>query len=773
MNPFTLFLSAFMVGFSSMIGQIVLMRELMVAFYGNELSLGITLGAWLMWGGVGSWALGKTADSVKDKIRAISFIQILIPIILIISILAARNVKSLFNLTPGQIMGIPPMIGSAFLVLSLYCMSLGYLFVLVARTIASVTGRSSAGIGRAYLSEGLGASVGGLLAGLILIKTLNPFEITAVVGASSLLIVLILQARTAHRSFASIGLSLLLLIALAYVLLSGALDRLNRTSSAMQWRGMNLEENRNSLYGNIVVTSYDSQYNFFENGLWIFTSGDRLSAEEGVHYVMLEHPNPKRVLLIGGGLNGSGNEVLKHKVEKLVYIELDPMLVQIARRYLKEEMNFLDDPRVELIHTDARFFIKRTMERFDVVIVNLPDPHTAMLNRFYSLEFFTEVKRVLNPGGIVSLSLTSSENYLSYEQRGLLRSIRRTMLKVFSEAVVLPGGVNFVIGKLPDNWRLTLDPGVLVARLKERKAETLFVSEYYIPYRLTPDRVSYLKDILERPGRVRLNRDFHPIGYFYDMILWSSQFKQRTEGGKFVAWIAKVRTWHLAVLIVLISTIAFTLFGRFGRRDISGIVLSIGTTGFSEISFQVVVMLAFQVLYGYVYYKLSIILTSFMIGLVFGSWAVSRWMDRFRDRFRVYLWVQLSISLYPLTLAFVIAALARFGGGRPAFLSVQTAFSFLPVLAGFIGGFQFPLANDIILKRTPQVGKVVGLLYGVDLFGSCVGAFLTSVFLIPLLGVYNTCLLTAVLGFCVLGWLALSARYRAPLHDLGHPSNPR
>jgi len=754
--PVALLLSAFLVGFSSMIGQIVLMRELMVVFYGNELALGLALGAWLLWGSVGSWALGKTADSVKNRTRLISLIQIALPFILSISIFAARSVKLIFKLTPGQIMGLPYMIGSVFLVLSLYCLTLGYLFVLVARSVASSTDRLSSGVGKTYLFEGLGASIGGLLAGLILIRMLNPFEIVAVVGTVCFLTALILQVP--HRDPIPIGLSTLFLALLICSIPPGIPEKLNEFSSTIQWRGMKVEENRNSVYGNIVVTSYDSQYNFFENGIWVFTSGDRLSAEESVHYVMLEHPHPKNVLLIGGGLNGSGNEVLKHGIGKLIYIELDPTLVRIARRYLRDELKFLSDPRVKLIHTDARFFIKRTKERFDVIIINLPDPHTAMLNRFYSLEFFKEANRILNPGGIISLSLTSSENYLSFEQRELLRSIQRTMFKVFPDVVVLPGGVNFIIGQKPDGRNLTLNPSVLISRLKERKIQTLFVSEYYIPYRLTPDRVDYLRKVLEKPGKVRLNRDYQPIGYFYDMTLWSSQFRQRTEGGRLAGWITGVRTWHLAALILIVSAVGFLLARRLNREGISGIALSIGTTGFSEISFQVVVMLAFQVLYGYVYYKLSIILTSFMIGLVFGSWAVSGWMDRFRDKIRTYIWVQVSICLYPLMLALVIAFLARFGGGKPAFLSVQTAFSLLPIIAGFIGGFQFPLANDIVLAGLPRVGKVVGLLYGLDLFGSCLGAFLTSAFLIPLLGIYDTCFLTAILGFCVLVWIVLDAR---------------
>jgi spermidine synthase len=744
--------SAFLVGFSAMIGQIVLMRELMSVFYGNELSLGITLSAWLLWGGVGSLALGKTADLIRDKIKAISLFQILIPLLLLASIFAARNVKSLFEIPFGEVMGIGFMIGTSFLMLSLYCAGLGYLFVLIAKATSQISDHSSQSVGKVYMFEGLGASSGGMVTGLALIKLLNPFEIAAVVMMLNLMVSLSLQARFPRRPVWLILPSSLLAL-ISYLTLSGSLDGFNRFSSALGWRGMRLVETRSSVYGNIVVTSYGSQYNFFENGLWILASDDEISAEENVHLVMLEHPDPKSVLLIGGGLNGSGNEVLKHGVERMVYVELDPMLTETARRYLRDEIGFLEDDRVELIHSDARFFIKRADERFDVVIVNLPDPLTAMLNRFYSREFFGEVRRILNPGGIISVSLSSSASYLNVEGRRLLRSIYRTMREVFPDVVVLPGEVNFIIGKLPDRWDMTLDPTVLADRLRSREVKTALVNELYIRFRLTPDKVGYLERVLAESDQAEVNRDFHPIGYLYSISLWSSQF--RWGGGRFIDLINGIKTWHLASLIFAISLIGL-LVRR--RGDMRGIVLSVGATGFSEISFQVVVMLAFQVLYGYVYYKLSVILTSFMIGLVFGSWAMSRWMGGLGDKLKTYVWIQVSICFYPLFLASVIALLSKVTGHKFGSPIVQAAFLFLPIVAGFIGGVQFPLANDIILSRVPLVGRTVGLLYGVDLLGSCLGAFLTGLLLIPLFGIYGTCLLTASLNFSVLPWVYKSLK---------------
>jgi spermidine synthase len=90
-------------------------------------------------------------------------------------------------------------------------------------------------------------------------------------------------------------------------------------------------------------------------------------------------------------------------------------------------------------------------------------------------------------------------------------------------------------------------------------------------------------------------------------------------------------------------------------------------------------------------------------------------------------------------------------------------FPLLPVVAGFMGGFQFPLATRIYLKYNPKVGRVAGLTYGVDLAGACIGAFLVSAFLVPIIGIQNTCFAIIILGVIVLMLLfqgLFKAKYR-------------
>ncbi|MFQ6003379.1 MAG: hypothetical protein ACE5KJ_06490, partial [Candidatus Zixiibacteriota bacterium] len=541
--------------------------------------------------------------------------------------------------------------------------------------------------------------------------------------------------------------SILIFSALSAFIFKGT-SKLQHFSSRLQWRGLNLINTENSIYGNITITSMTDQYSFFENGLLMFTTGDLLTSEETVHFALLEHPSPKRVLLIGGGVGGSLEQVLKYSVEEVDYIELDPLVIKTAQRFLPESNLLpLRDKRVKIEHIDGRLFTKKTTKKYDVVIVNLPDPFTALLNRFYSLEFFKEVKDILNDKGVLSFGVTSSENYVSYELQQFLGCLYATLKKVFSDVKMIPGDYNYFLASNAPNL-LTYDYNLLMKRLRERGIQTKFVREYYLPYKLSKGRVAYIEETIRKAREIKINRDFEPIGYYYDMVLWSTYFHSRVKEviGKF----SKLNFWWLLTPIGLFFVITFPFVLKKPSLKKLPVIIAISTTGFSEILFQVVVIISFQVLYGYVYYKLGLILTSFMIGLVFGSWTINRIMGRLKNSLRTYIKTQISICIYPLILPPIFLGLASFGSKIPSYVGIETIFAFLPIIAGFIGGFQFPLASKICLEGGEKVGRTAGLLYGVDLLGSCLGALLASAILIPILGIISTLILVAILNFVTL-----------------------
>jgi len=159
-----------------------------------------------------------------------------------------------------------------------------------------------------------------------------------------------------------------------------------------------------------------------------FSTGNPIEAEESVHYALSQTKKHANILLISGGICGLTKEILKYNPEAVDYTEIDPELIRLGKKYT----NFASDKRVNIINEDARLFIKRTDRFYDAVIIYLPEPSTAQLNRFYTFEFFCELKSKLNKSALVSLSLPLTENYVSKEASDLNSSVYNT-LKAFSK----------------------------------------------------------------------------------------------------------------------------------------------------------------------------------------------------------------------------------------------------------------------------------------------------------------------------------------------------
>src|ERR1019366_7681951 len=150
------------------------------------------------------------------------------------------------------------------------------------------------------------------------------------------------------------------------------------------------------------------------------------------------------------------------------------------------------DPRIHVIATDARQFVRQTTNHYDVVILALPDPSTAQLNRFFTVEFFSGVKRVMADGGVLSFALGRYENYVSPELAQLLASADRSLKQSFTNILALPGGRVFFLAS----------DGPLHGDIAARMAD--------------------IQRAVSQPAA--LNRDFSPMLYFYHLRHWMSQF---------------------------------------------------------------------------------------------------------------------------------------------------------------------------------------------------------------------------------------------------------
>lgn len=756
----------FLIGFVAIAGQILLIRELLVIFYGNELSTAIILASWLVWTSLGSATLGRTVDRIHNKRDVFALVQFLLSFLLPMSVLAVRLSKTLWSIPVGEIVDLGTMLAISLTILAPFCFLSGFLFALGCSFHSQVTGARSKSVGAVYVLEAIGSGVGGLVFTALFIRLLNHFQVSLIVSAllvlSSILLATLSSSKGGSRRWVKVSGSVFIGF---FILLAYQGKKWETMSRGWGWDGYRLIGSQDTPYGNLTAVSAEAQINFYENGLWMFTYPDLLTAEQSVHFALLEHPEPSRVLLIGGGISTSLAQVLKHpSVSWVDYIELDPKVIEMGRRILPREATAaLNDSRVHLVHTDGRKHVKTTESRYDVVIVNLPDPMTAQLNRFYTVDFFQEVRRITLPGGIFSISLTSSENIIGPTLAQLLNALYRSMTVAFTDVLVLPGGTARFFGSI-DPAILISDPQVLVNRIAERNLELKYVRDYYLLFNLSQERLDYFRGILEGARGTRINRDLTPSCYFYDIVHWSAQHTPRLKkiflfmGGIDLKWF---------VLILGLLTVLF--FGSTRRKNPRKalrptLLYAVFATGYSEMTLSVVLIIAFQILYGYVYYKIALLITAYMIGLVLGSWHITSYLGRIRKPMWILMLIQGGLATYAIVLLGIIFWFHRtpslYGGSSV----MEVGFPLLTSVAGYLGGLHFPLANGIYLTGRKEVGKVASLVYGLDLVGSSAGALSAGVLLLPILGISDTLYLIMIFNLFALGLLgiALSSRDLTP-----------
>ncbi len=131
-----------------------------------------------------------------------------------------------------------------------------------------------------------------------------------------------------------------------------------------------------------------------------------------VHPAMLTHPQPETIFIAGGGEGATLREVLAHKtVKRAVMVDIDEEVVNLCRRLLPSwHQNAFADPKTELHFADARKYLEKSSEKFDVIIIDLVDPlEQGPARLLYTQEFYQIVKQKLGSDGIMSVQAEPSE----------------------------------------------------------------------------------------------------------------------------------------------------------------------------------------------------------------------------------------------------------------------------------------------------------------------------------------------------------------------------
>ena len=710
------------IGLISILGQVVLLRELTTAFFGSELITILALGVWMLWTGAGA-ALGRASHLPSPTgVRALFLLAgLLVPADLVF----IRRIHILFGGVPGAELGFPTQLGAMTLALLPLGLGLGLVFQWAAKLYVE-SGRTLA---LAYAAESAGGVLGGAAATLALAAGLQNYTI-------ALLCCLLSLAAALHPLARRSGLGprrLLLLaaaapLALLFAIVAWRGGQIDHALTA--WNHPRLLGSRDTPYGRVTVTGLKGQVSVFRNNALAFES-EGTRAEQLAHLAALQHSHPRSVLVLGGAGEGLAREVGQHRPARIDQVEIDRRGWKLIERFLSpQHPAFPSAARARMTFADPRAFLRGSDQSYDLILAAMPEPASALDNRYYTREFFALCTRRLSKQGVLGFRLGSSENLWTPHLLRRAASIGRALRETLGDAVVLPGSSNLF---LASRQRLSRDPDLLSRRFQQRRIAARLVSPAYIRYLYENDRFEESRRRLEAT-RAAVNTDTRPICFQNTLIIWLSRFYPMLslrelsflyEPGRREAMIG---TGGLLVLAL------FFFFSR--RRPPVRRALLAAMAGLLGMVMQSALILHYQVKTGVLYRDLGLLFTLFMAGLACGSGAVHRLLGSVpRPPGRARTLSALVLAAF-LVLGLAVAWLADSPAAPIGFTSAGL------FLSGCLVSALFACAS---LDRVEEQRRVVSPLYAADLIGGCLGSLAASLFFVPVLGIQLTALAAALL----------------------------
>ena len=749
-------------GAFSLVFQTVLLREFFTVAAGNEISFAVALGAWLLGVGAGSCLAGFLSARKQRPSSPLPWVAAILCVSAPLLLAAVRCLQQLSAGTPGAL--IP--LGRTFWLVPLLTIPFsffsGFAFPQAA-ALAPEHGRSaSQKMVRAYIWECIGAMAGGLLYTFWLLERMNPTRIIFVFS----LPLLTASAWVAFREMKKKALAVhfLLLVFNLYAILAGGAARFDSWLARQRWLGLstaNWVESRDTKFQNLQLGLSHGQYVLYSNGQLaaVFPDDDpyRIQAAQ----IITQHPRPRRILLIGTGASGLAGQLLQYPITSLTTVEIDGEFHDLIVRHLPAgERRKLEDPRLRMEIIDGRRFVMEAARarngpenRFDIVYLNQPDAWTALLNRYYTREFFLELRAILAEGGVVALRLTSAENSISEIISSYTATVYQTLNSVFPAIAIAPGPVNFLSASMiPAS--ISSDPHILAERYRRlamppAELQALFGSLY------PAQKTAFIRKALAEYPVKALNRDQRPIAYFLcsRLLGWTSGSPLSSGYDLF----EKIKFSWLLIGAALALAAALVRGWTRKKKEAGGIslLLAAASGGFAGLAFETLVIFTFQNLYGYVYQSIGLLVAVLMLGVGAGAFVAGRWLEKKRPAPKTVMKLlagdQLLIALCSLTFLPLLNLFFKSSAGT----GQAALFAWLGGIGVLVGAI---LPLGLYGPDRQPAARRAGQLNAADYLGGALGALATASLFMPLYGSANSLYLIAVAALAAAALLLLEAR---------------
>jgi spermidine synthase len=580
--------------------------------------------------------------------------------------------------------------------------------------LAGLARGTAVGLGRSYAVESAGAASGGAAVTLAVWMGASTLQVALAAPAVALLAAAA-AARRPARAFAVAG-PAIAAAAAAAALYAPAWDLALLRSTYPALAGA-----VDTPYARVVITRTGSQYAVFENGALAFDT-EGTGAEAFADLAAVQHPHPRRALVIGGGAEGVPAALGRHGIALIHDLEIDERAFDLVRRLTSV-------PPAAVIFGEPRRFLDRA-EPYDLILVAAGEPTSGASSRFYTREFFAQCARRLTPGGVIAIRLAAAENVWPGPLALRTASIVAAMQREFSSIECLAGATLYVFAS---NSPLSSAPSVLSGRLLARGLRPRLITPPYLEYLYTNDRRDQVARLLRDTPVNGPNRDAAPVCYQYAAMTWLSKFYPGLAAapgrtGHVPPWILS-----LAGAAVLAGVIAWAR-----RRRNRGVAAALVAVGFIGMVLETVLLLRYQIRSGIIYQQIGWLITCFMVGVTAGGWYAPRGPRRgaghadTRDERRTIPLAMLAASLAAWVATAWVPATAGLVGT-----------SALTALAGMSVGVSFGAAARL---WQGDARSAASALYAADVAGGAAGAVAATLFLVPAAGLNWSALLMAGLA---------------------------
>lgn len=682
----------FLLGAITMVFQIIFIREFISVMDGNELIIGIVMTNWLLITGLGAYIASKI-NFKKTISRRNPLLLIILTLTPLITIALLYLLKYL-ALPKGIIISVSVSSFISFIILFPSCFLSGMVFTNLSAGLSISKGKNM--ISKAYSTESAGSLIGGLIFSLILGKYFNSYQIIGIISGITIIfysVIFLNNGLIFKAVFIIIGLSVPVII---------FIFNPDKHIRKLQFPNQEIIVSKSTSYSNVTITKQEGQINIFENNSLLFYSGNEMSNEEAVHFVMPQHANPKRVLLISGVISGMIPEVLKYNIEEISCIETNPEILRLWKKYSGYKQK---EEKITFIETDIRKWLSSNSFIYDVILITLPPPSTLGINRLYTDEFFTLIKKHCNEESILCTVLPSTANYAGENALSMNSSLWVTLNKSFKNIKLITGEKNYFIAsdkQLNENY---------TQLIKEKDVETIYVNEHYINDSLLNMRSKILSEQLDYNADI--NKDFNPVLFSKQIGVWLSYFGTN---------------YYLLIAIPLLMFLLFFIL-------LKPVPLGLYTGGFTASSLEIILMLTYQVYFGSLYLDTALFFAVFMLGLASGSRIKIN--AREKNYRKMYSLVQFSIALASLLILCFIMLFKHL----PQESFVTRIIIYIPILMlSILVGYEFNIAS-FLMKG--DYSSRTGINYSSDLVGSALGALISVIFIIPKMGIVSGCIFLA------------------------------